>query len=94
MDLIPAQIMAEVATPHLDSLLGPVRILYVQAPHEQETLDPANQDLATITGMVIEVTGKGFPGPGIIGLDQGSLGIIAPSAVRRIIGLSMVVSTW
>jgi hypothetical protein len=44
--------------------------------------------------MVIEVTGKGFPGPGITGLDQGSLGTIAPYAVRRIIGLSMVVSTW
>ncbi len=81
--------------PHLDSLLGPVRILYVQAPHEQETLDPANQDLATIiAGMVIEVTGIGFPGLGIIGLDQGSLGIIAPYAVRRIIGLWTVVSTW
>jgi hypothetical protein len=86
--------MAEVATPHLDSSLGPVRILYVQAPHEQETLDPANQDLATITGTVIEVTGKGFPGREIIGLDQGSLGTIAPYAVRRIIGLSTVVSTW
>jgi hypothetical protein len=44
--------------------------------------------------MVLEVTGKGFPGREIIGLDQGSLGIIAPYAVRRIIGLSMVVSTW
>ncbi len=94
VDLIPARVMAEMATPHLDSLLGPVQILYVQAPHEQETLDPANQDLATITVMVIEVTGKGFPGLGIIGLDQGSLGIIAPCAVRRIIGLSTVVSTW
>ncbi len=86
--------MAEMATPHLDSLLGPVRILYVQAPHEQETLDPANQDLAATTVMVIEVTGIGFPGLGIIGLDQGSLGIIAPYAVRRITGLLTVVSTW
>ncbi len=92
--MFPVPIMAEMAKPHLDSLLGPVRILCAPAPHEQETSDPANQDLATITVMVIEVTGKGFPGLGIIDLDQGSLGTIAPYAVRRIIGLSTVVSTW